>query len=83
MRQTHPKSSEDGSLTDLLTVKEAAILGKYAVGTIYNKIHSGELVPVAWRGGRHPLLRRADILALWEDKPRERATRKKESPYGA
>lgn len=81
--ETDKIASEDGSLTDLLTVKEAAALSKYATGTIYNKIHRGELVPAFYRGGNSPLFRKADILALLEDQPRERAPRKRRAHHGA
>lgn len=81
MPQTTEKLSEAGSLTDLLTVKEVSALTRFAIGTIYNKIHRGDLVPTKYAGIK-PLISRASALALLKDH-RERAPRNRSASNGA
>lgn len=83
MKQNEANASEAGSLTSLLTVAEVALVLKISRGTVYNQIHSGQLVPDSWYRGRFPRFKPETISAKMESKRRERAPRKRNAAHGA
>lgn len=83
MKQNDLKLNEQGSLTSLLTVAEAALRLRVTRGTIYNMIHSGRLIPDGWLNGRFPRFKPETVDAKIENKIRERAPRKRNAAHGA